>query len=366
MSSLFRPNVTTYKLIGKCRTPDGRRVTKDTPGAVKETRPAHVWWGKYKAADGKFAKVPLCANKTAAKQMLAKLVTDARLRSVGLIGPFEEHHKCPLTEHLEDYRRHLLAKGNTPDHADKTCSRIRCILDGCRFTLIPDVSASAVAEFLHGLRRDPTRPELPPGQEVFTPRELTVALGGFRPTQLARLLRRERLAAVGNGKARRYPRATVEALQDRLCRGIGISTSNGYLTAMKGFTRWLVKDRRTSDDLLVSLSRLNAQTDVRHERRALPESELRALLSAAGENAVEFGGLAGHDRSMLYALAMTTGFRASELASLAPASFDLDADPPTATVKAAYSKNRRQSVQPLPPDVAAALRAYLADRPAQQ
>lgn len=68
--------------------------------------------------------------------------------------------------------------------------------------------------------------------------------------------------------------------------------------------------------------------------------------------------------SMLYALAMTTGFRASELASLVPASFDLEADPPTATVQAAYSKNRRESVQPLPPDMAEALRAYLANRPA--
>ena len=41
---------------------------------------------------------------------------------------------------------------------------------------------------------------------------------------------------------------------------------------------------------------------------------------------------------MLYAVAMGTGFRAAELASLAPRSFDLDADPHTASVDAAYSK----------------------------
>jgi integrase len=77
-----------------------------------------------------------------------------------------------------------------------------------------------------------------------------------------------------------------------------------------------------------------------------------------------FEGLTGTDRRMLYALAMMTGFRARELANLSPISFDLDAERPTVTVKAAYSKNRREAVQPLPLDVAGALWGYLANRPA--
>src|SRR5439155_4317056 len=101
-----------------------------------------------------------------------------------------------------------------------------------------------------------------------------------------------------------------------------------------------------------------------HERRALPEPELQTLLGAAGQAPAGFLGLAGRDRMMLYAVAMTTGYRASELASLCPSSFALDDDTPTATVAAAYSKNRRKSVQPLPPDVVLALRGYLAGRPA--
>lgn len=52
------------------------------------------------------------------------------------------------------------------------------------------------------------------------------ALGGYRSPELGRLLRREGRAAEGNGKARRYPRATLEALQDQFCRGLGIATSN--------------------------------------------------------------------------------------------------------------------------------------------
>src|SRR5262249_5661901 len=67
--------------------------------------------------------------------------------------------------------------------------------------------------------------------------------------------------------------------------------------------------------------------------------------------------------AMLYAVAMVTGFRAGELASLVPGSFDLDAVPSTATVKAAYSKNGRKCVQPLPPDIVVPLRRYLASKP---
>ena len=61
-------------------------------------------------------------------------------------------------------------------------------------------------------------------------------------------------------------------------------------------------------------------------------------------------------------MAAGTGFRANELRSLTPESFDLDADPPTVTVQAAYSKRRRDDVQPIRPDLADALRPWLASK----
>lgn len=65
---------------------------------------------------------------------------------------------------------------------------------------------------------------------------------------------------------------------------------------------------------------------------------------------------------MLYHLAVTTGLRASELASLTPRSFDLVGDPPTVTVEAGYSKHRRRDVLPLSADIAEALNDYLSSR----
>jgi len=356
------------KPVARFRTRRGKLITAPLTADGKKVRlRSRKWYGRYRDALGLLQTVPLAADRTAAEQMLANLVKRAeRAKIPDLQDPFEKHHSRPLAEHLDDYCRYLTAEGNCKEYVKKTEARIRAILTGCALAFIRDIAAEKVTEFLHRLRRDPPRPELPAGKEWFTPWEMVAALGGERPARLARVLRRERLEVKGNGKARRYPRATVQTLQDRFCRGIGISTSNGYLTAMKGFARWLATTERTDRDRLVSLSRLNAKIDPRHERRALPAGDLRAILDATGRSAITFQGLAGRDRLMLYATAMVTGFRASELASLVPPSFDLAADTPSVTGEAADTKNRQEALQPLPPDVAEALRDYLAGRPADQ
>src|SRR5262249_33275459 len=151
--------------------------------------------------------------------------------------PFEEHHRRPLLEHLEDYRRYLLADGCCAAHVAKTCARVRGVLKGTGLVFATDLRPEPVVEFLHTLRCDPPKPELPTGKEWFTPAELVRAMGGKRPPQLARLLRREGLATIGGGRGRRYPRATIEALQNALHRGISVSTSNAYLAAAKSFSR---------------------------------------------------------------------------------------------------------------------------------
>ncbi len=72
--------------------------------------------------------------------------------------------------------------------------------------------------------------------------------------------------------------------------------------------------------------------------------------------------MCGADRAIVYRLAAFTGLRAQEIASLTPQSFDLDANPPTVTVDACYSKHRRKDVLPLAEDLCRRLRTYLAKR----
>lgn len=63
-------------------------------------------------------------------------------------------------------------------------------------------------------------------------------------------------------------------------------------------------------------------------------------------------------RFTLYSVALGTGLRASELASLNPKSFDLTTDSPTVKILAKSEKARRGDTLPLPADVAELLKSW--------
>jgi integrase len=357
MSTLYQPTVVSYTLPdGKYRTPEGKRVTSSTPGAVRVETKSPTWWGRYTDANGQEHQVKLSRKKEIARRMLAKLAGDAQLASVGIADPFAEHRARPLGEHVGDFAAYLRAKGNTEQHVRLTEARCRAILTGCDAEALEDLQPSAVLETLARLRANaPARVELPADQKEFTKGEV-VAVLGINEGSLWRMLRRAGWEGTGLGRARRFPRGAVEALQERYCRGTGVTSCNHYLTAIKGFTRWLVRDRRAPLDPLTCLSRLNGETDVRVERRTLDTAELAAFVRAARAGQ-PFRGLSGDDRAVLYQLAARTGLRASELASLSPASFDFAAR--IVTVEAAYSKRRRRDEVDLRADVARLVQDYV-------
>jgi integrase len=259
----------------------------------KVKRRTAKWYGQYRDPAGHIHRVPLATDKVAAAQKLADLVKRAERGQAGVSDPFEKHTGRLLADHLEEFRRHMESKGNTAAYVKETVAKVQAIIDGCGFRFIADVSASSVTEWLAACRS---------GDE-----------------------------------------------------DMGIATSNHYLTAVKGFSRWLVSDRRTAENPLVHLSRLNADVDVRRDRRALSAEELVLLLAAAESGPTRWG-LTGKQRVLLYVAAVGTGLRASELASLTQESFDMVSDPATVTVAAGYSKRRRTDVLPLHSDLAARLR----------
>ena len=152
--------------------------------------------------------------------------------------------------------------------------------------------------------------------------------------------------------------STLQYLADLRRSGRSAQTYNHYLKSTKQFTRWLVRDRRTPADPLAHLSRLNVKTDRRHDRRALCDDEFSRLLKAA-RTGKRIEGISGVDRAMMYTLAAWTGFRKGEIGSLTRQSLLLDADPPTATVAASFSKHRREDTVILHPELAKQLRSWL-------
>lgn len=228
-----------------------------------------------------------------------------KLAKYGLLdGRFAGAGK-PLIKHLEEWKAVLLAKGNTPYHAERYFVDTQRILKLAKSTFHADLSPSRVQLALETLRA---------GDEEKT--------------------------------------------------GLSLQTLNHALRAIKSFSNWMVSDRRATEDPLAFMKGFNVRTDRRHDRRALSDDEVTQLLNAVekGEASV---GISATDRAMLYRVALSTGFRRSELSSLKPSSFHLDRNPPTITIQAGYSKHRREDTQPIRPDLAAALTTWLKARPAE-
>lgn len=156
--------------------------------------------------------------------------------------------------------------------------------------------------------------------------------------------------------------ARIQAAIAELRLSLSPLTCNHYLHSLKSFTRWLRVEGRTRDDAALAVPPFNAALGPHRERRALSDVEVVKVLRAAQEGP-PVAGMSGPDRALLYALALGTGLRRSELASLARASFALDALPPTVTLAAESSKRRRVDVLPLPASLVPALRSHLDSLP---
>jgi len=218
----------------------------------------------------------------------------------GLRDRFDEQLRRPLSEHLDEYKAALVGKGVTDLQVRVVVPRVRKALEACKVKRWGELQPSRVLAFLHELR---TRPKKP----------------------------------------------------------LSVQSANFYLTGLKAFLNWLVRDGRAPHNPLAHLKGGNVRTDRRHDRRALTVDELDRLLQAARKGPAVLG-MAGPDRAKLYRVAVETGLRRGELASLTRRSFDLEGDRPTVTVAAGYSKHRREDVQPIRPELVAQLQPWLKDK----
>lgn len=275
-----------------------QQYTVTGPDGGRITRESRKWYVEYRDADGRVRRTPGYVDKAATQQLAAELERNAERQRSGLVDRHADHRKRPLAEHVADWHKSLLDKGNTPKHADLLKHRATRVLTGCRFTHWSDLSPSSVTGWLAELGRT---------------------------------------------------------------EGASVQTRNFYLQAIKQFCRWLVRDGRAAESPLVHLQGQNVKTDRRHDRRALAADELQRLIVAAERGPDRFG-MTGPERALLYRLTFGTGLRAAELRSLTVGSFKLDAETPTVTVAAGYSKRRREDTQPLHRGLADDLRAHFANK----
>lgn len=258
------------------------------------------WSIKYKDATGKWVIVPGFRDKQASQTHANELERRSERKRVGLIDKYDEHSRTELAKHVDDFRASLVAKDNSAGYVAQRIARIQAVISGCQFHRVDDIAEFEVEEFLSNARQSST---------------------------------------------------------------FGNRTSNYYLSAMKQFMRWLIRNHRAKINPLSELEELDADDD--SPRRAISAEEFECVIAAARASTDKRRRPSGPDMAVIYMLAARTGFRARECWSLTPRSFDWEAE--AVTVEKKYSKRRRTDTQPLRSDLIALMRPYLEGRdPAEQ
>jgi integrase len=278
----------------------GRRVTPGTAGAVKVTEESSKWYGWN--VPGRKGPVPLATDRRVAEAMLAEMVLAHERGQAGL-APAESRRKS-LPALVGEWGEALAAGGVAADARQKA-NRVLRLVRGCGWEHPAQIDPHQCRAWLSGLTFDR-----------------------------------------GGGD-----------------REAGPQTRNFYLEHTRAFCVWLVGRRLLPSDPLAGVAKWPVAADLRRARRSLAVDELARLLESARMSGHVTVRMSGADRWHLYQLACAVGFRRGELASLTPAHFRLDEDPPFLLLPGRRDKRRKGAKQPLPRDVADLFRAYLDGRP---
>ncbi len=343
MGSVFKKQVTrplpagaelfTRKGERFARWKDKRGRTRTAPvtvgkdGADRILTESPYFVAKYRDGAGNVQTVATgCRDEQAARRVLADLERRAELVRAGVMTTGEDgaarHQGTPFAEHLEAYVGSLEAAGACPEHRKERRRQLRRLAANCGWRTLADLQRDSFERWL--------------------------------------------------------------ALRAR--EGMGARTRNSYLTSALAFVNWAVESGRLLANPFDRIPKADEKADPRRQRRAMVEPELLKLLAIAKERPLlealtvrkgprkgeryanvrpevrERLEWLGRERALIYKTLVLTGLRKGELASLTVAHLRLDDAVPHLTLDAADEKNREGNDIPLRDDLAADLRAWLADK----
>ncbi|MCA9055677.1 MAG: site-specific integrase, partial [Planctomycetaceae bacterium] len=266
----------------------------------KRKQKGEPWWIQYRNHDGRRKTVRGFTDKSLTEQLAARLEDEARLRQTGLVDASQERLAISRQSSIDSHLDEFedSLADNTSKHVRLTMTRIRRTVSGCGLATLGELSDTEVRKWL-----------------------------------------------------RRHCRENE----------LGNRTYNHYVQAISAFGNWCVQTKRLASNPFVGLERLNAEVDVRHQRRALTAKEFGRLVESARSSGESIQCFDGETRARIYTLSYMTGLRRKELASLTSRSFQLDIKLPILTVAAACSKHRRKDILPLHPELVVLLKVWLRD-----
>ena len=260
------------------------------------------WYIRLKnPATGRAIEVKAYRDKQASKIMETDLIRKLERGEVGLESSLNSTSNISIRDVLEKFEIYLEDCNNTPSHITKTVSRCSRILNLTNIKICKAIANLNIEAQLHELYKT----------------------------------------------------------------GLSQSTVNGYFRAFRSFCNWLLRNKyiMSSPCKFVKCPKLK-DSQIVHRRRSLEDCEVEKLIYAAKSSKQIVAGLCGLDRAMLYLVAVNTGFRASELSSLTPESFELAGQVPVVKCQSGYTKNKNDASIPIRHDIAKTLADWLLTKPA--
>ena len=233
---------------------------------------------------------------------MRKWVERAALEREGLVKPeggteLDRHGSAAIATHIEAFKRSKLTEGRTPKHIDGTAAIIETTASECGWKHLTSINAEKL-------------------ERLVSTRQAAQGKGGWTPRTAAKCI-----------------------------------------AAWRTFMRWCICDGRIEADPLARLKKPAPHRQ--RERRYLTVDEWR-WLRASTEQGPERHGMTGHERALLYAVAIETGLRAGELAKLTRSHLSMTGSQPHILLNASETKNRRAARQYVRRPLAEALSAHAA------
>lgn len=156
-------------------------------------------------------------------------------------------------------------------------------------------------------------------------------------------------------------------VQQQIETGMSAQTKKHYCVHLRQLGSFLLaRGLATKNPFMALRTDVNVEADRRLRRRSLTLDEFRKLLESVSRSKKKRCKLTGPERRLLYWIAGVTGLRRGELGTLTKESFSLASEPPTVTVTARWTKNRKTAVLPLRADLASELEPWLARKAASR
>ncbi len=236
-----------------------------------------------------------------AKQIAAKIVSDASLRFYGVIDPDQERFQIEASRTIEE-------------HLTDFTSRLESRYTGLK----AKVNVAGQLNYIRG----------------FAEHAKIETIGGINADAMNRYV----VHLTGIGKSSR--------------------TIGAMIGACKHFTSWLRKHGKIRIDPLDTIERPDPDSDRRLNRRMLLPTEWQWLIRATRAAGERFG-MTAQERCLAYRVAIQTGLRAGELRSLRRGSFNLDDKQPFVKADSGTTKNRQTAYQYIDRELANDLRDFL-------